>query len=85
MLANTAAHEAQNSQYFLTYLLTSVRISRYLHGVVEDLVFILLDVDDVLKHVIQLVLAQNRLGRSRLPLLGPLPRVVVATADLVEL
>jgi len=63
-------------------------VSTDLHGVVEDLVFVLLDVHDVLEHVVQLLLAeQRRLGRGgRLTLGRPLARVLVAAAaDLVEL
>ena len=47
--------------------------------------FVLLDVDDVLEHVVELLLAQNGLRRRRLTLLRPLPRVLVAATDLVEL
>ena len=56
-----------------------------LHGVVEDLMFVFLDADDVLKHLVQLLLAEYRLRRGRLPLLRPLARVFVAATDLVEL
>jgi len=47
--------------------------------------FVFLDVDNVLKHIIELFLAEYRLGRGGLTLLRPLPRVLVATDDLVEL
>ena len=49
--------------------------------------FIFLDGNDVLEHIVQLFLAQHRLRghRRQLPLLRPLPRVLFAPEDLVEL
>jgi len=40
-----------------------------LHGVVEYLMFVLLDVNNVLEHVAELLFAQDGFGRRRLALL----------------
>lgn len=47
--------------------------------------FVLLDVYDVLEHIIQLLLTKNGFRRCSLPLLRPFPRVLIAAADLVKL
>jgi len=57
----------------------------YLHSVVEDLVFVFLDAEDVLEHVVELLLGENHLGRGGRLALRPLAWVVVAAKDLIEL
>ena len=62
------------------------KIKGYLAGLVEQLVLKLLDAQNVLEHLVQLVLAEDELrgGAGRHALLG-LARVLVAAVDAVEL
>lgn len=57
----------------------------YLHGVVEYLMLILLNISDTLKHVVQLFLAEDTFRHASCLPLRPFSRILIAAKYLIKL